>query len=87
MCIAGRLGMRLALDTRDALFSDVNGCLLVEVLPAQCATFAAHFNPASISRLGAVTDEGRLVIEDRGRELISLPISDLFTAWSSNSGR
>jgi phosphoribosylformylglycinamidine synthase len=65
MCIGGRLGMSLTINTDDPammLFSEGNGRLLVEVRPEQGCNFEAHFDPAVVKRIGVVTDGERLNI-------------------------
>ncbi|HEY4687733.1 MAG TPA: phosphoribosylformylglycinamidine synthase subunit PurL [Anaerolineae bacterium] len=84
MCIGGRLGLALTIDTDDparTLFGEVNGQLLVEVRPADCAAFEAHFDGLPVQRIGMVTGGPRLSITTRERKLISVPVDDLVGAW------
>ena len=94
MCIGGRLGMALTIDTDDphlALFGETDERLLVEVRPEDCAAFESCFSklasqrvsePAS-RRIGVVTSGPRLSITTRTQGLISIPIRDLVAAWNS----
>jgi phosphoribosylformylglycinamidine synthase len=54
MCIGGRLGTKLEIDT-SAIFTEVNGCLLVEVSPTNTAAFENQFAHLPITKLGEVT--------------------------------
>jgi phosphoribosylformylglycinamidine synthase subunit PurSL len=84
MCLAGRLGAALTLDTADplaALFSESNGRLLVEVRRADQAAFEALLAGLPARHVGLVSDSARLSIGTRERELISLPVVDLVAAW------
>jgi phosphoribosylformylglycinamidine synthase len=84
MCIGGRLGMSLTINTDDPammLFSEGNGRLLVEVRPEQGCNFEAHFDPAVVKRIGVVTDGERLNISSRTRELVSVTVNELVKAW------
>jgi phosphoribosylformylglycinamidine synthase len=86
MCLGGRLGMALTLDTDDpvtALFSESNGRLLAEVEPAHCAEFERLLAGLPFARVGMVTGGQRLTLGTREQPLLSLPIADLVTAWNS----
>ena len=88
MCIAGRLGMNITLETDDAvtaLFSESNGRFLVEVRPKDCATFEAHFDGALAAQqrnLGVVTDANSLTITNQAQTLLSVSLSELVAAWN-----
>ena len=85
MCIGGRLGCAIKLDTDDivtALFSESNGRLLAEVRPDNCAAFEAFFDDLPISRIGAVTQEMRLTIANRAQPILTLDVAALVAAWS-----
>lgn len=84
MCIGGRLGMALTLDTADpttALFSESNGRLLVEVRPSEAAAFEACFDGLPLQRLGRVTGGPRLSISTRTQQLLSVSLAELVHAW------
>lgn len=93
MCIGGRLGLALTVDADNpmvALFSESNGRLLIEVRPEDRPAFEAHFvnvpglPPIScLQRIGTVTSVPRLSLTSRTRELASLAVSDLVTAWQT----
>ncbi len=87
MCIGGRLGCRIELDSDDiisALFSESNGRLLVEVRPEDCAAFEACFEMRHLKRIGAVTEEATFSLTNRSQTLLSLPVARLVTAWDPN---
>ncbi|MBI4787410.1 MAG: phosphoribosylformylglycinamidine synthase subunit PurL [Chloroflexi bacterium] len=88
MCIGGRLGCAIALDTDDAvtaLFSESNGRLLAEVQPDDCAAFEAFFADLPISRIGAVTQDPRLTIANRAEPILALDVAALVAAWSGQA--
>jgi len=88
MCIGGRLGLTLSLEGDDQLsqlFSESNGRLLVEVRPADCPAFEAHFTDpltALVMKIGAVTGVTRLAIANQTETMIDLPGWDLLRAWN-----
>jgi phosphoribosylformylglycinamidine synthase len=85
MCIGGRLGLTLTLDSDDpltTLFSESNGRLLVEIRPADCVAFESHFSGLPIYRIGTITTDLHLNVRFRQEAVISLPISDLVSAWN-----
>ncbi len=53
MCIGGRLGMELNIESSD-LFSEVNGCLLLEVSPVNVSAFEKQFADSPCKKIGAV---------------------------------
>ena len=68
MCLAGRLGLRLDLQAKDALlalFGETNGCLLVEVRPSDTNAFENRMAGLPVIRLGQVTAEPFLTIHIR----------------------
>jgi phosphoribosylformylglycinamidine (FGAM) synthase-like enzyme len=86
MCIGGRLGLALTLDTNDALtalFSESNGRLLVEVPPEHCAGFETLLAGLPLARVGMVTGGQRLTVSTRTTSLITLPVEQLVAAWQS----
>jgi phosphoribosylformylglycinamidine synthase len=88
MCIGGRLGMSLTLQTDDpitALFGEGNGRLVVEVRSDDSRAFETHFAPTVVQWIGMVTDGSRLNISSRTQALISLPVNDLVNAWSHSA--
>jgi phosphoribosylformylglycinamidine synthase len=56
MCIGGRLGMELNVEA-SAIFNEVNGCLLVEVTPANKSNFESQFKNLPINKIGSVSSE------------------------------
>jgi len=61
MCIGGRLGMELDVIESSA-FIEVNGCLLVEVSPANVAAFESQFVNLPFRQIGNVTSNPVLKI-------------------------
>ncbi len=53
MCIGGRLGMELNIESSD-LFSEVNGCLLLEVSPVNVSAFEKQFADLPCKKIGTV---------------------------------
>ncbi len=85
MCIGGRLGCQIELDTDDvvsALYSESNARLLVEVRPEDCAAFEPYFATLPLKRIGAVTEEAVLHIANHSQTVLSTPVATLVTAWN-----
>jgi len=84
MCIGGRLGMTL--DTEDTtLFTEVNGCLLVEVSPTHSSAFESLLANLPFKKIGAVTQEPTLHIRFPIRESVSISVPDLVRAFNTPS--
>lgn len=84
MCIGGRLGMEISLNTPDVvrtLFGETNGCLLVEVDAPFAKIFETHFASLPFVQLGKVIDSKRLVVFNQGREILSCSIDSMVSAW------
>jgi len=62
MCIGGRLGLEINI-TSD-LFTEVNGCLLVEVSPSNVSTFENQFASLPFAKIGVVTIQPILKLDD-----------------------
>jgi len=77
MCIGGRLGMVLDIESA-AAFSEVNGCLLVELPAEKAAAFEKQFSQLPYAQIGQVTSEPVLKI---GNEAIS--VADLAHAFNN----
>lgn len=88
MCIGGRLGCSIILDTNDimtALFSESNGRLLVEVRPEDVPAFESLLRDAStFAGIGLVTPTGELQIHNGSQPILSLALETLVTAWNIN---
>ena len=78
MCIGGRLGMQLNIEA-SAAFTEVNGCLLVEVSPQVASAFESKFQDLPIKRIGTVMHEPILNIH----ESVSLSVTDLLHAFNN----
>lgn len=86
MCIGGRLGLALGLESGEpltALFSESNGRLLVEVRHADCPAFEECFNNLPFEQIGRVTNDPYLSITTNTQTLISLHLAQLVAAWQS----
>jgi phosphoribosylformylglycinamidine (FGAM) synthase-like enzyme len=86
MALAGRLGANITLpetdlDAADALFSESNGRMLVEVSPTDAGRFEAYFSEQTLVQLGQVADHGWLIVNDEMNTLIDLPVGSLVQAW------
>ncbi|NMB68804.1 MAG: phosphoribosylformylglycinamidine synthase subunit PurL [Chloroflexi bacterium] len=84
MCIGGWLGLALDLEGGDplrALFGETTGCLLVEVPPQHAADFEAALDGLPCCRLGTVTAETRLAVQNAGHTLLDLPVEALREAF------
>jgi phosphoribosylformylglycinamidine synthase len=85
MCIGGRLGMNvvatfLTPSVRTgaaALFTEVNGCLLVEISPTNAPTFEQQSAGLPFTRIGLVTSRPVLKISD-----IEIPMKELVHAFN-----
>ncbi len=85
MCIGGRLGCGIELNSDDvvsALFSESNGRLVVEVRPADCAAFESHLAGLPFQRIGVVTQDASLQLANHSQTVFSLPLTDLIAAWN-----
>ena len=88
MCIGGRLGLELVLDSQDpwqALFAEVNGSLLVEVRPQHCEAFEVHLKGGPVCRVGTVVSQPRFSAAVQGQTCLSLSLSELVSAWKRSS--
>jgi phosphoribosylformylglycinamidine synthase len=77
MCIGGRLGLKLDVE-ESALFNEVNGCLLVEVNPADVSGFEKQFAGLPFKQIGVVTQRPFLDIRDS----VSISVADLVHAFN-----
>ena len=84
MCIGGRKGMLLDLQSKDPiidLFSENNGCLLVEIDNNQTAEFEKIFRNLPFKRIGQVTDNPHLIFTNYDHTIIDLSIDTLIKFW------
>jgi len=79
MCIGGRLGMEVDIET-SALFSEVNGCLLVEVPSINTPAFEKQFANLPFIKIGKVISEPILKISD-----VEILVDELIRAFNSLS--
>ena len=93
MAMAGRLGLALdvepvgssgELDGRlQALFSESNGRLLVEVAPGDVEGFRSIVGDDAAA-VGWVVPDSRLTVAVGGAPVLDVPLADLLTAWSGH---
>jgi phosphoribosylformylglycinamidine (FGAM) synthase-like enzyme len=76
MCIGGRLGLNIPASIDP--FAEVNGCLLVEISPADQSTFETEFAGLPFTKIGEVTDKPVLKISD-----VEVPVEELVKAFNS----
>ena len=77
MCIGGRLGVELNIES-SALFTEVNGCLLVEVSPANAAVFENQFANLPFSKVGNVASNPILKISN-----VEIAVDELVHAFDN----
>jgi phosphoribosylformylglycinamidine synthase subunit PurSL len=77
MCIGGRLGMNVNFES-SLLFNEVNGCLLVEVSPANGPAFEKQFAGLPFNKIGEVTPDPGLQISN-----VSIAVAELVAAFNS----
>jgi phosphoribosylformylglycinamidine synthase len=90
MCIGGRLGLNLVLPDDDPatwLYSETNGCLLVEVDASHAQHFEALFSQLAIRKIGMVSSQPRLQVTclDELAPCIDIPLERLLQAWKGDS--
>ena len=84
MCIAGRLGLKIKLESDDpvrTLFAEANGCLLVEVKPCHAGGFEKLMNGYSVLRIAIVSDKPFLSVLNWQESLFNLGVDELLAAW------
>jgi phosphoribosylformylglycinamidine synthase len=77
MCIGGRLGMKLNIE-ESTVFTEVNGCLLVEVSREHAAAFENHFANLAFRNIGEVTAKPVLKIFN-----VEITMEDLIRAFNT----
>jgi phosphoribosylformylglycinamidine synthase len=92
MAFAGGLGAKIdvqrmptgdSFDSTELLFSESNTRFLCEVDPKHAAQFERAFQDAPFGRLGQVTADTRLLINDGERALVDADSNELKRAWQS----
>jgi len=76
MCIGGRLGLELNIEPSDA-FTQVNGCLLIEVSPSNTSAVEKEFSGLPFHRIGNGTAEPVLKLSR-----IEIPVDELVYAFN-----
>ncbi len=84
MCIGGRVGLSLTIEEAN-LFTETNGCLLVEVQPDHADEFERTLVDQPHQRIGFVAGSHQLLIASASQELLSIPIDQLVTAWNTTN--
>ena len=78
MCIGGRLGVNLTLESSARiLFGETTGCLLVEVNPVNVSVFESNFKALPFTKIGQVTSDPVLKFSDN-----PILVSDLVIAFN-----
>ncbi len=77
MCIGGRLGMDITMES-SALFNEVNGCLLVEISPADAPAFEKKLENLPIKKIGEVISDPILKVSNS-----EIPVQELVHAFNS----
>jgi phosphoribosylformylglycinamidine synthase II len=77
MCIGGRLGIQLDV-TDGALFKEVNGCLLVEITPANASAFEKQFINLPVQKVGEVMANPILKISN-----VEIAVDELVHAFNN----
>ncbi len=77
MCIGGRLGMQLNIE-QSSVFTEVNGCLLVEVSRSNATVFESQFENLSLTKIGEVTST--LFLHIAGEEIT---VNDLIHSFNN----
>lgn len=94
MCIGGRLGMELVVATfltpsvrtgAVALFNEVNGCLLVEITPANVFAFEKQFADLPLQHVGTVTQDPTLNIRLSASHPLTISVADLVHAFNTTN--
>jgi len=77
MCIGGRLGMELDIEA-STVFTEVNGCLLVEVSPANAPAFENKFANLPCHKIGEVTADPILKISN-----VEIAVNEIVQAFNN----
>jgi len=77
MCIGGRLGLEI--KNSSALFTEVNGCLLVEISSKDISAFEQQFANLPFAKIGTVTANLILKLAD-----VEIPIEELVNAFNTH---
>jgi phosphoribosylformylglycinamidine synthase len=77
MCIGGRLGMELDIE-ESGRFTEVNGCLLVEVSLSKTNAFESQFTKLPNKKIGEVLSNPILKISDA-----EIPVDELVHAFNT----
>jgi phosphoribosylformylglycinamidine synthase len=89
MALAGRLGAEVQLPASDlspaeALFSESNGRLLLEVVPEQAGALEELFEGEPLAQLGTVTGEPTIRIDMNGDTIVEVRVESAVRAWKRN---
>jgi phosphoribosylformylglycinamidine synthase II len=84
MCIGGRLGMDLTIDSTDpalACFGETNGSILVEVPGLYAGEFEKLFSELPIQKLGVVSHSPSLTVIHQSETILKMALTDLILSW------
>lgn len=76
MCIGGRLGAEINFEG-SKLFNEVNGCLLVEIIPSNVSAFEKQFANLSFQKIGTVISNPILKLGNH-----EIPVEELVHAFN-----
>lgn len=88
MCIGGRLGLELSLESADpvrSLFGETNGCLLVEIKPENAEAFEKMLKNLPKLRVATVLVQAILKVMNKNQAIFSIPIDELVMAWNKTA--
>ena len=84
MCVGGRLGLNIEFNYIEPfipLFTENNGCLLVEVEKENSFKFEELLGPLPYFKLGVVTDDPTLKVLNNNHAVIDLELDILINKW------
>jgi len=87
MCIGGRLGLELGMDSVDpvrSFFGETTGCFLVEVNPECVDTFVGMFAELPVQEVASVTTDPELKVKINECSLFSTALDPLVAAWGAS---
>jgi len=82
MCIGGRVGLSLTVDS-DEIFTETNGCLLVEVRSDRATEFEHTLSGQPHQLLGTVVDNSTLLVASGSGPILSIAVEQLVAAWNT----
>ncbi len=88
MAIGGRLGVSVTLESAtlsdsEALFSESNGLLVVEVKPENESEFMTMMADVPCQRIGTVSGDMDVTIAVNGQSAVSTQVAELVSSWKT----